>query len=155
MKKTFYFAALSLVIFSCSKTTVEPEPADQVVGTYITATYTATTNGAGYALDLTNTAVGLQITFDVVKKTGTTATLIEKDVNKDATGKITTDTYTYDIELKKNAKIATQFDISDAKTGAARGMIGNDSMTFLNEYDDKDSNGKTIRVKETFVTKKQ
>ena len=155
MKKILYFAALSLVIFSCSKATVEPEPADQVVGTYTTTNYSATTNGAGYALDLTNTAVGLQITFDIVKKTGTTATVIEKDVNKDATGKITTDTYTYDVELKKNAKIATQYDIADGKTGVARGTVGNDSMTFLNEYDDKDSNGKTIRVKETFIAKKQ
>ncbi len=155
MKKALYCIALSLVIFSCSKATVEPDPTDQVVGTYATTNYSATTNGAGFALDLTNTAVGLQITFDIVKKTANTATVIEKDVNKDAAGKITTDTYTYDVDLKKNAKTTTQYDITDSKTGATRGTVGNDSMTFLNEYDDKDSNGKTIRVKETFVTKKQ
>jgi hypothetical protein len=155
MKKLLYFVALSLVIVSCSKATVEPDPTDQVVGTYTTTNYTATTNGAGFALDLTNTSVGLQITFDIVKKTANTATMIEKDVNKDATGKITTDTYTYDIDLKKNAKITTQYDITDSKTGASRGSVGNDSMTFLNEYDDKDSNGKAIKVKETFIAKKQ
>jgi hypothetical protein len=154
MKKLFYLVSFSFIIFSCSKTAVEPEPADQVVGLYTTTNYSATSNGAGFALDLTNTAIGLQITFDVVKKTANTATIIEKDVNKDAAGKTVTDTYTYDVEFKKNAKISTLYDMTDSKTGVSRGSIGNDSMTFQNEYDEKDSAGKNVHVKEIFVAKK-
>ena len=47
------FALLSAaMLFSCSKTTVEPEPADQVIGAYNGTTYTESINGVAQSLSL-------------------------------------------------------------------------------------------------------
>ncbi len=153
MKKLIYFFALALIISSCSKKTVEPDPADQVLGTYKATTYIESTNGVGLTYDLTSTSLKdlLQITFDVSKKGTSTITINLTITQKDAAGKTTTSKDSFDnVDLKNPA--SGEYEMYD---GAKKiGKIGNSALTLEDQYDDVDSNGKPIKVKDTFIAKK-
>lgn len=153
MKKLIYFFVLAFVISSCSKKTVDPDPSEQVLGTYKVTTYTESTNGVGLTYDLTSASLKdlLQITFEVSKKGASVITVGLTFTQKDAQGKTQVSKDSFDnVDLKNG--VNGEFEMFE---GAKKiGKIGNGSLVLEDEYDDKDSNGKAIKVKDTFVAKK-
>ena len=73
------FTLLSAALLSsCSKTTVEPDPADQVIGSYNGTTYTESINGVAQSIDLTNTSIKENITIEmsVAKKSANIVNIV-------------------------------------------------------------------------------
>lgn len=153
MKKILYFFALSLVVMSCSKATVEPDPADQTLGVYKATTYTESTNGVGLTYDLTSAALKdlLQITFTISKVSASTVTINLVVTQKDASGQTQTSKDSYDAVDLKNPSNG-EYEMYD---GAKKiGKVGNGVLTIEEEYDEVDSNGKPVKIKDTFIAKK-
>lgn len=155
MKKILYFFVFAFVISSCSKKTVEADPADQVLGTYKATSFTQTTNGIGLTYDLTSASLKdvVQITFDISKKSASVITINLTFAQKDATtGKTTTSKDSFDsVDLKSPAS-----GVFEIYSGAAKlGTVGNGALTIEDNYSSTDSNGKAVQVKDTYIAKKQ
>lgn len=149
------FALLSAaMLFSCSKTTVEPEPADQVIGSYNGTTYTESINGVAQSIDLTNTSIKENITIEmsVAKKSANIINIVLKISQRDSTGTMQSYTETYDsIELKALGN--GSFDM--LSVGETIGQIGNGAMKLQETYTDTDdTTGASAQVTVTIAAAK-
>lgn len=154
MKKLIYLYALVVVISSCSKATVEPEPSDQVLGTYKGLTYIIVSGGVGTYFDLTDAAVtkSINMTFDVSKKSTSAITVILTTIETNTQGVKQTYKDTYDnIDLKN--PVSGEY---EAYQGANKvGKIGNGALFLEFPFSGTDPNtGKAITGKEVFSAKK-
>jgi len=152
MKKYIYaslFLAVALLA-GCSKTEPEPEPADQVIGTYNVEKITESIKYATATSEISETTTlpikgnGYELTavLDVAKKSSNIVTIaFVQTVKYTATGKTEKDSDAFDsIELKKVDGATGQYDMLD--TGVKIGTIGSNSITFENVANDKDSLGR-------------
>lgn len=149
------FTLLSAAFLSsCSKTTVEPEPADQVIGSYSGTTYTESINGVAQSIDLTNSTIKNNVVIDmsVAKKSANIVNIVLNISQRDSTGTMQTYTDSYDsIELKALGN--GEFDM--LSVGESIGQIGNGAMKLQETYTDTDaSTGATAQVTVTIAATK-
>jgi len=164
MKKQIYtslFLAVALLA-GCSKSTPEPEPAEQVIGSYKVDKYTESIKYATAATELsqatiypvagkTSTGIGYEVTatLDVAKTASNMVNITFAEKVKYSNGKTDASNSTFtSIELKKIEGSAGQFEMLD--TGVKIGTIGNKSILVEEASSDKDSLGRaftyTIRL---------
>ncbi len=137
--------ALMFVFSGCSKNEVEPDAADQVMGTYSGTTYTESISGVAQSIDLTNALIkeNVVISLDVAKKAASSLTVVLSISQRDSTGTMQTYTDTYDsIDLKALGN--GDFEMLNA--GTRVGQIGNGLLTLEETYPDTDEAGNTIQV---------
>ncbi|MCU0339043.1 MAG: hypothetical protein MUE30_04105 [Spirosomaceae bacterium] len=166
MKKSLYaFLFATTLLAGCAKTEPEPEPAEQVIGTYDVKSLSASANGiviVGYEFPATITdtdAAGKTLRFevsqtlDVAKKSANSVTIVSTTFEKNlATGKVETSKDPFDdVELKKNDTGA--FDMIDAQ-GKKVGTATKDEMNFVEEEEVTD-NGQKFLVKITIKAKRK
>jgi hypothetical protein len=160
MKKLYTLATIALLFWGCSKTeTPEPEPAEQVIGTYavdkITESikYDTSPNESAETINLpfkNSKGDELSATLDVAKKASNMVTMVFVQTLKyAATGKSDTNRDAFDtVELKKIEGSAGQFEMLDA--GKKFGTIGNNNILLEEIIADKDSLGRkftyTLRI---------
>ncbi|MEZ4901209.1 MAG: hypothetical protein R2822_05320 [Spirosomataceae bacterium] len=145
--------AFILVLSSCSKETVEPEPADQVLGVYNGTTYSESLNGIEQSIDLTNDAIknDLTISMEVAKKSANVISIVLQIAQRDSIGTMQTSSSTYEtLDLKSIGN--GDFDIQNG--GISIGQIGNGILKLQESYSDTDSNGNTVQVAVTIAAKK-
>jgi hypothetical protein len=145
--------ALVIGLSGCTKQEVEPDPADQVIGTYSGITYTESINGIAQSYDLTNELIKNEvvISMNVAKKSASTVTILLNFSQRDSTGTMQSYTDTYDaIELK--ALGGGDFEMQN--DGTVVGKIGNDLLKLQEIYSDADENGAAIQVAVTIDAKK-
>lgn len=145
--------ALVLGLSGCTKEEVEPDPADQVIGTYSGTTYTESINGIAQSIDLTNELIknDVVISVDVAKKSVSTVTIILGISQRDSTGVMQTYSNTYDtIDLRALGN--GNFELQNA--GTVVGQIGNGVLKLQETYSDNDTNGNAIQVAITIDAKK-
>lgn len=145
--------ALVLGLSGCTKEEVEPDPADQVIGTYSGTTYTESINGIAQSIDLTNELIknDVVISVDVAKKSVSTVTIILGISQRDSTGVMQTYSNTYDtIDLRALGN--GNFELQNA--GTVVGQIGNGVLKLQETYSDNDANGNAIQVAITIDAKK-
>ncbi len=152
MKKYIYaslFIAVAL-LGGCSKAEPEPEPAEQVIGSYTvdkiveSIKYATATTEQSFttALPIKGTGYELSAVLDVAKSAANivTVSLVQtvKYTNGQAPEK-TTDAFN-SIELKKIEGSSGEFDMLD--TGVKIGTIGKNAITFEEISNEKDSLGR-------------
>ena len=145
--------ALVLCLSGCTKEEVEPDPADQVIGTYSGTTYTESINGIAQSIDLKNELIknDVMISVGVAKKSVSTITIILDISQRDSTGTMQSYSNTYDtIDLK--ALSNGNFELQNA--GTVVGQIGNGVLKLQETYSDNDANGNAIQVAITIDAKK-
>lgn len=145
--------ALVLGLSGCTKEEVEPDPADQVIGTYSGTTYTESINGIAQSIDLTNELIknDVMISVGVAKKSVSTITIILDISQRDSTGTMQSYSNTYDtIDLKALGN--GNFELQNA--GTVVGQIGNGVLKLQETYSDNDANGNAIQVAITIDAKK-
>jgi len=145
--------ALVLGLSGCTKQEVEPDPADQVLGTYSGTTYTTSMNGVAQSFDLTNELIKNEvvISMTVAKKSASSVTIVLNFSQRDSAGTMQSYTDTYDtIDLK--ALGSGEFEMQNA--GAAVGKIGNGVLKLQETYSDADANGTAMQVAVTIDAKK-
>ncbi len=137
------------VLAGCSKTEPEPEPAEQVIGTYNVDKITESIKYASATSEISETTTlpikgnGYELTavLDVAKKSSNIVTIAFVQTVKFTNGKTEKDSDAFDsIELKKVEGSAGQYDMLD--TGVKIGTIGSNAITFENVSNDKDSLGR-------------
>lgn len=152
MKKYIYsslFVAISLLA-GCSKSEPEPEPAEQVIGSYTvdkiveSYKYATATTEQSYTTTLPIKGQGAELTavLDVAKSASNIVTVSFIQTVKYTSGKTpekNTDTFN-SIELKKIDASPGEFDMLD--TGVKIGTIGKNAITFENVSNEKDSLGR-------------
>lgn len=150
MKKYLYaslFFAVA-VLAGCSKTEPEPEPAEQVIGTYnvdkITESikYATATSEISETISLPIKGNGYELTavLDVAKKASNIVTIAFVQTVKYTNGQTEKDSDAFDsIELKK-VEGTSEYEMLD--TGVKIGTIGNNTITFENVSNEKDSLGR-------------
>ncbi|WP_028524797.1 hypothetical protein [Runella limosa] len=150
MKKYLYaslFFAVALLA-GCSKTEPEPEPAEQVIGTYnvdkITESikYATATSEISETISLPIKGNGYELTavLDVAKKASNIVTIAFVQTVKYTNGQTEKDSDAFDsIELKK-VEGTSEYEMLD--TGVKIGTIGNNTITFENVSNEKDSLGR-------------
>ncbi|WP_157585507.1 hypothetical protein [Runella zeae] len=137
--------AIAVCVASCSKSEVEPEPADQVIGTYSGTTYTQSISGVGQTLDLTNSLIkdNLVISFDLTKKSSNVLTLILNISQRDSLGVMQPDNITYDnVELKTLSSGSFEM----LNEGVRLGEINSKTLTFEESFEDTDEAGNVAEV---------
>lgn len=151
MKKYIYasmFFAVA-VLAGCSKPEPEPEPAEQVIGTYNVDKITESIKYASATSEISETTTlpikgnGYELTavLDVAKKSSNIVTIAFVQTVKFTNGKTEKDSDAFDsIELKKVEGSTGQYDMLD--TGVKIGTIGSNAITFENVSNDKDSLGR-------------
>ncbi|WP_028668737.1 hypothetical protein [Runella zeae] len=159
MKKHLYaFLFVSVALLGgCSKSEPEPEPAEQVIGTYnvdkITIAFkyndSPVEESQSYVLPFKGTGGELSAILDVSKTSSNVVTIsyIETAKYTDGTTDKNTDVYS-SIELKKNESNSAIFDMFNA--GAKSGTIGGGTIALDDIVNAKDSTGRaytyTFRV---------
>jgi len=153
MKKYIYaslFIAVAL-LGGCSKAEPEPEPAEQVIGSYTvdkiveSIKYATASTEQSYttALPIKGTGYELSAVLDVAKSAANIVTIsLVQTVTYTAAGKApekTTDAFN-SIELKKIEGSSGEFDMLD--TGVKIGTIGKNAITFEEVSNEKDSLGR-------------
>jgi len=167
MKKQFYLAIflVGALLTGCSKSDPEPEPAEQIIGSYDVQTISISVDGVvveGYELpakisdkDASGNTIQIELTqtLEVAKKSMNVVTIVSTTNEKDLkTGKVTTSRDPFDdIELKKNS--AGTYDMIDTK-GKAVGTASKDDLNFAEESDITDS-GKVYKVKYSIKAKRK
>ncbi len=145
--------ALIIGLSGCTKQEVEPDPADQVIGTYSGMTYTESINGIAQSYDLTNELIKNEvvISMNVAKKSASMVTIVLNFSQRDSTGAMQSYTDTYDtIDLQ--ALGSGDFEMRN--TGTAVGKIGNGLLKLQEIYSSADENGTAIQVAVTIDAKK-
>jgi len=145
--------ALVIGLSGCTKQEVEPDPADQVIGTYSGTTYTESINGVAQSYDLTNDLIKNEvvISMTVAKKSASSVTIVLSFSQRDSTGTMQSYTDTYDtIDLK--ALGSGDFEMQSA--GTSVGQIGNGALKLKETYSDSDENGIALQVLITIDAKK-
>ena len=153
MKKLLYFFAVAFVISSCSKKIVDPDPSEQVLGTYKGISVTQSSGGTGIVYDLTSADFkDDQYFFDVSKKGASTITINTSNIYKDNAGKTLTEKNAIEtVDLKNPAN--GEFEMYNGATKI--GKVGNGSLTLENIINTTDPNGKAVTYKLVFISKKQ
>lgn len=145
--------ALVLGLPGCTKQEVEPDPADQISGTYTGTTYTTSINGVAQSFDLTNDLIKNEVTIamTVAKKSASRVTIVLNFSQRNSTGTMQSYTDTYDtIDLKTLGN--GDFEMQNA--GTVVGKIGNGVLKLQETYSDADKNGTAIQVAVTIDGKK-
>ena len=149
----YLFAPLFMaaaILAGCSKATVEPEPAEQVIGTYVVDKITQslkyatspTENSQTFNLPFSGAnGYKLSATIDLSKKSANTLTAVYTETET-VGGKTTIDPQPLNsIELKKaDSAPAGQFDMYDGATKI--GTVGNGLITVEEQETGKDSLGR-------------
>ncbi len=163
MKKYIYaslFVAVALLA-GCSKSEPEPEPAEQVIGSYTVEKYTEAikyaTSPSEYSETTTypvkgqSNGLSYEITavLDVAKTSSNIVNVTFAQTAKFSNGQTQKDNSTFTgIELKKVEGSSGEFEMLD--TGVKIGTIGNKAITIEDVINDKDSLGRaytyTIRL---------
>ena len=153
MKKLLYFFVVAFVISSCSKKIVDPDPSEQVLGTYKGISVTQSSGGTGIVYDLTSADFkDDQYFFDVSKKGASTITINTSNIYKDNAGKTLTEKNAIEtVDLKNPAN--GEFEMYNGATKI--GKVGNGSLTLENIINTTDPNGKAVTYKLVFISKKQ
>ncbi|WP_428659178.1 hypothetical protein [Runella sp.] len=155
MKKYIYAALFvtTAMLAGCSKAEPEPEPAEQVIGSYTvdklteaikyasaSSEYAETTN---YPLKgTTSTGIGYEVNavLDVAKTSSNMVTVTFTETAKLSNGQTQKNNSAFTgIELKKIEGSSGEFDMLD--TGVKIGTIGKNAITIEDVSNDKDSTG--------------
>jgi len=146
-----FFAAA--ILAGCSKNTPEPEPAEQVIGTYNVDKYvesvkyatspTETSQTTNYPLK-DSKGNELSIVLDVAKVSANAVTVTLTQTYKPVTGQSQKQTDAFGtLDIKKpDAGAAGVFDLYDGATKV--GNIGNNTILFEEQSTEKDSLGRTF-----------
>lgn len=163
MKKHIYaslFVAVALLA-GCSKSEPEPEPAEQVIGSYTVDKYTETFKWANdpressdtYTFPLKEVYNGVTYettaTLEVAKTASNIVNVTFAQKIKASNGQTQNDNSTFtSLELKKIEGSSGEFEMLD--TGVKIGTIGKNAILIEDIYNDKDSTGRaytyTIRL---------
>jgi hypothetical protein len=164
MKKYIYaslFVAVALLA-GCSKSEPEPEPAEQVIGSYTVEKLTEAIKYANASSEYaettiypvkgkTSTGISYEVTgvLDVAKTSSNIVNVTFAQTAKFSNGQTQKDNNTFTgIELKKIEGSSGEFEMLD--TGVKIGTIGNKAITIEDVVNDKDSLGRaytyTIRL---------
>lgn len=158
MKKYMYaslFVAVALLA-GCSKAEPEPEPAEQVIGSYTVEKLTEAIKYANASSEYaetttypikgkTSTGVSYEITgvLDVAKTASNIVNVTFTQTAKLSNGQTQKDNSTFTgVELKKIEGANGQFEMLE--TGVKIGTIGNKSITIEEISNDKDSLGRAF-----------
>ena len=149
----YIFASLFLaaaVLAGCSKTTVEPEPAEQVIGTYTVDKIVQSLKYASSPTENSQTfnlpfkgpnGYELSATIDLSKKSANTLTAVYNEIQIENGKKTSNPSPFNSIELKKADNAAAgQFDMYDGATKI--GTVGNGLITIEEAVTEKDSLGR-------------
>jgi hypothetical protein len=155
IKNLLLMSAFVLVLgfVGCTENEVEPDPADQVIGTYNGTAYTESINGVAQSIDLTNELIKneVNISMNVARKSASVVTVLLSISQRDSLGAMQTYTDTFDtIDLK--ALGSGNFEMQNA--GTTVGHIGNGALKLQESYSDSDENGNALQVSVTIDAKK-
>lgn len=155
MKKYIYAALFisTAMLAGCSKSEPEPEPAEQVIGSYTVDKLTTAIKYAASPSEFAETTVyplkgttgsgiGYEVNavLDVAKTASNMVTVTFTQTAKLSNGQTEKDNFAYTgIELKKIENSSGEFELLD--TGVKIGTIGKNAISIEEVTNDKDSTG--------------
>lgn len=153
MKKYLYAVLFisTALLAGCSKSEPEPEPAEQVIGSYavdrVTVAYkyidSPVEESQSYIFPFKNSQGELTAIVDVSKSASNIVTLTYAETAKYTNGKTETSKDVYSsIELKPSETASGVFDMYNA--GVKSGTIGSGSLNFEDVTSFKDSLGRSL-----------
>ncbi len=148
MKTNLFFITTTFVflVLGCAKSSPEPEPAEQVVGSY---TAEKITESIKYATETSEVSRSntfpiqgkdfvLTALFDVTKKAPNMVNIVLIQTAKYNNGKTEKDSKSFDsIELKKTDTNAQSYDLYDQSNKI--GVVGNNMITITDAVTEQDS----------------